>query len=163
MTINMVNRSIDDGTKIQGLTLLAGGLNLGQASNIVGISASQLCKLRKKAIDRGWGGSNDSPLLVEHVADEPRSGRPRKDKPDLVARLGDAIERSAEGRHATLEDLAVELEVAPRSIHRYLTALGYKKLKMTTKPGLTERMRQARLKFCLKHQDWTLEDWKDVV
>ena len=163
VAINMVNRSIDDGTKIQSLTLLANGLNLGQTSKIVGISASQLCKLRKKAISRGWEGKNDSPLLLEYVADEPQSGRPRKDEPDLVAAFQDAVERSAEGRHATLQDLAIELDICSVSIHRYLTRLGYKKLKMTTKPRFTEAMRQARLKFCLEHEDWSLENWKDVV
>jgi hypothetical protein len=31
------------------------------------------------------------------------------------------------------------------------------------KPGLTPAMREARLQFCLRHKDWTLEDWKNVI
>lgn len=33
----------------------------------------------------------------------------------------------------------------------------------TTKPGLTEAIRKARLEFCLKYQHWRLEDWKNVM
>jgi hypothetical protein len=36
-------------------------------------------------------------------------------------------------------------------------------VKPTKKPGLTDKMKAARLKFCQDHADWTLEDWKNVI
>jgi len=44
-----------------------------------------------------------------------------------------------------------------------LRAAGYRKTKPTRKPGLTQEMRSARLKWALEHKDWTLEDWKNVI
>ncbi|EFQ95129.1 hypothetical protein PTT_06957 [Pyrenophora teres f. teres 0-1] len=44
-----------------------------------------------------------------------------------------------------------------------LKAAGYNKTKPTRKPGLTQKMRQERLEWCLAHKDWTLEDWKNVI
>jgi hypothetical protein len=31
------------------------------------------------------------------------------------------------------------------------------------KPGLNEENKKLRLKWCLEHKDWTLEDWKNVI
>lgn len=36
-------------------------------------------------------------------------------------------------------------------------------IKPTRKPGLTARMKADRLRFCLDHKDWSLEDWKRVI
>ena len=38
-----------------------------------------------------------------------------------------------------------------------------RKTKPTRKPGLTAQMKKDRLEFCLRHEDWTLEDWKNVI
>ena len=35
--------------------------------------------------------------------------------------------------------------------------------KMAKKPLLTEHMQNQRLKFALAYQDWTVEDWKQVL
>ena len=35
--------------------------------------------------------------------------------------------------------------------------------KVTKKPGLSESMMEARLQFCLRHEHWTLENWKNVI
>ena len=40
---------------------------------------------------------------------------------------------------------------------------GFKKTKPTRKPGLTKKMKEDRLQWCLAHQDWTLEDQKRVI
>ncbi|RDI85644.1 hypothetical protein Vi05172_g4338 [Venturia inaequalis] len=44
-----------------------------------------------------------------------------------------------------------------------MSKMGYRKTKPTTKPGLDAVQKQQRLAWCLKHQDWTLEQWKDVI
>ena len=40
---------------------------------------------------------------------------------------------------------------------------GFHKTKPTRKPGLTNKMKMERLKWCLDHKDWTLEDWENVI
>ncbi|KAI8659476.1 hypothetical protein NCS56_00897900 [Fusarium sp. Ph1] len=49
------------------------------------------------------------------------------------------------------------------TVWRILKAAGFQKTKPTRKPGLTKKMRQERYKWCIAHQDWTLEDWKNVI
>lgn len=41
--------------------------------------------------------------------------------------------------------------------------MNMRKTKPTRKPGLTPKMREARLKFAMEHKDWTEEDWKKVI
>ena len=49
------------------------------------------------------------------------------------------------------------------TIWRCLKRLGFKKTKPTRKPGLTKKMKEDRLQWCLNHEDWTLDDWKNVI
>ncbi len=49
------------------------------------------------------------------------------------------------------------------TILRALLRLNYYRVKPTFKPGLTDRMRAARLAFALEHQNWTLDDWRRVI
>lgn len=48
-------------------------------------------------------------------------------------------------------------------IWRILKKAGFWKTKLTQKPGLTKAMKAACLQFCLKHKDWILKDWKNVI
>ena len=36
-------------------------------------------------------------------------------------------------------------------------------VKTTKRPGLTPAMMQARFKFALRYEHWTIEDWKKVI
>jgi hypothetical protein len=49
------------------------------------------------------------------------------------------------------------------TIWRTLRGAGFKKTKPTRKPGLTKKIQQDRLDWCLQRKDWTLEDWKNVI
>jgi hypothetical protein len=48
-------------------------------------------------------------------------------------------------------------------VYRVLKEHGYGVYKRTIKPGLTKKQMAERLKWCLEHKDWTLEDWKNVI
>lgn len=77
--------------------------------------------------------------------------------------------RDRYGREKTGADLAGELseelniDISATTVIRCLKKLGYPKTKPTRKPGLTQRMKDERLKWCQDHADWTLEDWKRVI
>lgn len=53
--------------------------------------------------------------------------------------------------------------ISPRTVYDILTENGYSYYKKTVKPGLKDEDKDARLKWCLDHKDWTLEDWKNVI
>jgi hypothetical protein len=72
------------------------------------------------------------------------------------------------GREKSCADLAGELseegiDISASTIRRILKKAGFRKTKPTRKPGLTKKMMETRLQLCLRHKDWTLEDWKVVI
>ena len=67
------------------------------------------------------------------------------------------------GREKSTEYLAYEYGISRRSVLRVLKAAGINYVKLIKKPGLTDKMKAARLKFCRDHAGWTLEDWKNVI
>jgi hypothetical protein len=72
------------------------------------------------------------------------------------------------GREKSCADLAGELSeiginISATTIWRILKNAGLRKTKPTRKPGLTKKMKADRLAWCLEHQHWTLEDFKNVI
>ncbi len=53
--------------------------------------------------------------------------------------------------------------VSASIVYRVLKENGYSVFKRTVKPGLREEDKVACLKWCLEHEHWTLEDWKNVI
>ncbi|KAK1914276.1 hypothetical protein P3342_007522 [Pyrenophora teres f. teres] len=104
-------------------------------------------------------------LLPEHLEDASRTSRPRKQ--DAIREVAiEKVRRDRYGREKTCADIAGDLSlynVSSTTVWRVLKAAGYHKTKPTRKPGLTKKMRQERLNWCLAHKDWTLEDWKNVI
>jgi hypothetical protein len=73
------------------------------------------------------------------------------------------VRGSRSGREKSSEVLAYEAGISPSSALRILRKYNFCNVKPISKCGLTSAMRAARLEFCLAHQDWTLEQWKDVI
>jgi Transposase len=67
------------------------------------------------------------------------------------------------GREKSAEVLAYEHITSRSTALRILRKHGLSKVKPTRKPGLNSTQRAARLKFCLEHQEWGLEEWKRVI
>jgi hypothetical protein len=131
------------------------------------ITRSSIYKLRAKAISRGWKEGD----IVEpfHVDDAPR---PRRPKISTVTALFiiETMTKNSVTRGWSTAQITDEVSYTPgwqpvsrRTVYRVLTDAGYGVFKRTIKPGLTEEMKKARLKWCLDHKDWTLEDWKNVI
>jgi Transposase len=53
--------------------------------------------------------------------------------------------------------------VLARTVYNVLKENGYSTYKRTMKPGLKDKDKERRLKWCLDYEDWTLEDWKNVI
>ena len=61
-----------------------------------------------------------------------------------------------------LKDTA-STEVSAKTVRRALKEAGLKAAPKKKKPQLTPRHIRQRLDFALKHQHWTVEDWKHAV
>ena len=159
----MLNHHTSLAERAQALALLKYEININSVITYTGFSRSYLYEMRKKARDRGFNPSISFILKDEYLTDAPRSGRPLKATPELVAKLLSLITRDRYGREKTTAQLASELGVAKQTTGRALKRKGYKKCKPKKKPGLTAKMKLARLQFAIEHKNWTLNDWKRVI
>jgi DNA-binding transcriptional MerR regulator len=148
----------------------SGGKTTGQVAALTGLSPRTIDSIYARAIQRGFD-PNALPIVIkdEHLKDAPRSGRPLKQTEPTKDTLTHKVSRDRYGRERTCADLAGELshelntDISATTVFRCLKSLGYRKTKPTRKPGLTKKMKEERLKWCLDHQDWTLDDWKNVI
>jgi Transposase len=77
--------------------------------------------------------------------------------------LIDNVKADRAGREKSTEVLAYEYKTSRSTAVRTLHKHGLSSVKPTRKPGLSNAQRAARLDFCLKHQEWSLEEWKRVI
>ncbi len=53
--------------------------------------------------------------------------------------------------------------ISERTTHRTLKQMGYSSRRPHRVPLLSDKNRKRRLQFAQAHQNWTLEDWKNVA
>jgi transposase len=160
------------GARISALKLWDCGFTFEGITKQTGVSESGVKKLRKKATDRGWREYTNMNVEVEHVSDAPKSGRPGTSQKiiDLIIKI---VTRNSTTRGWSCARIAQELRetegvtekeaVSPSTVYRILKKQGYGVYKRTVKPGLNAKQKKARLDWCLAHEKWTLEDWKNVI
>jgi hypothetical protein len=107
------------------------------------------------------------PLEVSHILNAPRTGRPTISAEVIKCVLKVVLQNSTT-RGFSCAVIAKEVkkrghEIAPRTVWKVLTYVGYSQCKLTVKPGLNELNKAERLAWCLEREHWTLDDWKDVI
>jgi transposase len=156
--------SCDNTTRAQALTLKLAGVSNAKITSITGIKTWNLNSLYQKAISRGLDPSEDAKLLNIHVQDAAHSGRPKKQIDTIKEEVLCKVRSDRYGREKTCSQIAIEVGgISDTTVWRILRASGLRKTKPTRKPGLTEEMKKARLRFALDHQHWTLDDWKRII
>lgn len=117
----------------------------------------------QRAKEQGFDPTVNPRIEHEHVASKARSGRPKVVTEEIEASVIASITKDRAGREKSAEYLAYEAGISESTVLRLLKLQSFTKCKPTWKPGLTEKMRQARLAFALAHQHWTLEDFKNII
>ena len=103
-----------------------------------------LLRLRKKAISRGWEPGNDKPLLIEHVSDAPKLGRPPLSQ-EICNKVLKVVTKNSTTRmyscqkivDVVSENLGKEDIISMSTVYQVLKRNGYGNYKPTIKPGLT--------------------------
>jgi transposase len=156
---------LDTATRAQIVALKGFGATTAEIHRFLNIPISTINTLFRRAIDRGYNPDAENPiLLLEHVADAARDGRPRKQE-QYKEEILEQVCKNRYGREQTCKQISDSLggRISAITIWRVLKAAKFSKTKPTRKPGLTDTMKKARLEFCLRHQHWDLEDWKAVI
>jgi hypothetical protein len=73
------------------------------------------------------------------------------------------IYANKEGCNLNCRRLGGRIGVLKNTTHRMLKKNGFRNVKESTKPRLTEAMKKAWFEFCKAYEHWTLEDWKKVI
>ncbi|KAJ0127189.1 Uncharacterized protein HZ326_29705, partial [Fusarium oxysporum f. sp. albedinis] len=145
------------------------GKTTNEVAEITGLSVNLVNRIYARAIKRGFD-PNVRPLILRngYLEDTPRSGRPSKQTEETKELIISKVQRDRYGREKTAADIAGELSsqgvlISTSLVKQVLKSAGFRKTKPTRKPGLTKKMKDERLAWCIAHQDWTLEDWKSVI
>ena len=117
----------------------------------------------QKGQDRGYNPAQCMRVKLEYVEDGKRSGRPKEISEATDMAVLASVKQDRNGREKSSEILAFEAGISHSSVLRILHKHGFTIVKPSWKPGLTEAAKATRLRFCLDHQHWTLEDWKAVI
>jgi transposase len=131
------------------------------------LSVPSVNRIYAEAVKRGFD-LHRTMVDNQYVENKPRSGRPTKQDPSTVDIILLKVRLDRYGREKTCADLAGDLSklrinISGTTIYRVLKNAGFRKTKPTRKPGLTKKMRAKHLAWCLAHESWTLEDWKNVI
>jgi hypothetical protein len=159
----------DPGARIQCIHMLTAGIPHYHITALTHVSKSQIYKIYDKAIERGYNPKVSKIVLLKYVVDAPKPGRP-KTSPVVVDHILRILTKNSTTRSYSAARLAYEVSSIPgiatisaSTVYRVLKTEGYSVCKQTVKPGLTMDMKKARLAWCLLHEHWTLEDWKNVI
>lgn len=165
--------NLDVGVRIQALVLLQLGWTPFQVHEYLQISVSSIYQFVRTAKARGYNPGVDRLILLEYANTGIRTGRPTLTTPIVDSAITGIVEKNSTTRSFTCAQVAEQLsqhptlsdseKVSDRTVNRVLKRLKYNKVKTTKKPGLTIAAKAARLAFCEKYKDWTLEDWKAVI
>ena len=158
----------DLGTRLQALTLFEGNVPIPRITEITGISKAQIYSIKKTALQRGYNPRESLKLLLSYVEDAPRSGRPPKVTEAIKQQVREVVTQNSTTRQMSTQAIAnaissASFSLSARTIYNILKSLGFSFYKPTYKPGLTLEAKAVRLKWYLDHENWLLEDWKNVI
>lgn len=138
-------------TRLQALTIMESHVPHHQITALTKICTLQLYKIRNKAIKRGYNPEVSKLLLDSYVADKPKAGRPPVSL-NIITLIEEILVQNSTTRsfscgHIAAEvatKLGVEKAVCAKTVYKVLKAKKYKSCKQTTKPGLTQAIKDAR-------------------
>jgi transposase len=149
--------------RIQILGLVAWGVDAKDIATKLEVPLRSIQKMIQRVKDRGFNPGSCERVRMEYAEDAKRSGRPKEITPEKENAIIQSITKDRNGREKSLEILAYEAGISHSSVLRILKRNGFIVAKPSWKPRLTEAAKAKQLKFCLDHQHWTLDDWKNII
>src|SRR2546421_1851862 len=159
----MPGRSTPITLRAQALAMLEEGVPVSRITEYTTLSQPTIFRIRRIAIERGYDPQVSREFKDEYFTDAPRSGRPKVITEETLTNVLEMVRKNREGREMSAKNIGFFTGISQMSTLRILNSQSLGKFKPTYKPGLTAAMREARFKFCIEHQHWSIEDWKNVI
>lgn len=144
-------KPISEETRSSIISLLDAGLSSRQIAAQLGVNRATVDRVR----------ANARPDMQKN-----QGGRPSKftpfDKRRLVRMITSGKADNAVHVAQELKD-SIGVEVSAQTVRRVLKEAGLKAAAKKKKPRLLPRHIRQRLDFALRHQHWTVDDWKRVI
>ena len=106
-------------------------------------------------------------LFKNEISLKNQGARGRKSSVPRIAEI--IISKSIGKKRRSVRNLSRQLklkghQVSSSTVYRYLTKVkGVKSFKRQRQPLLTQKHKDARLKFCKEHANWTVKDWRNIL
>ena len=146
------------------MTLVEHGIAIKIIQTVTEIKyLSAIYRYKCQAHEQGYDPTVSQMMKIGWVADALHSGCPPKVTPQIEEAILANVRNDQNVRNKPCWVLGSEHQLSSSIILNVLHRNKIKPQKNTKKPSLTDVMMEARLQFCLRYQDWTLEDWKNVI
>ena len=159
----MPGRTVPITRRAQALALLEEGIPVSRITERTGLTKSTIYRIKQIAIEQGYDPQVSFEFDDEFFTDAPRIGRPKVITEETTSKVLEVVRGNREGREKNAKEIGYLSGISESSALRILRKHKVGKFKPTWKPGLTQAMKDARLKFAREHEHWTLEDWKNVI
>lgn len=137
------------------VTLKAAGKETSEVAYFTGLLVRTINDIYVWVIKRSFDPAK-RPLEITdtHIADAPRSGRPKKQTIEIQAAVASKVRCNYYSREKTYADIAGELSleginISLITIWQILRGADFKKIKPTRKSGLIKKIQQDRLDWYL--------------
>src|SRR5882757_4705294 len=142
-------------------------ISSAQKDNILVLCSSgqSICQIASKT---GLGKSTIARVIKKHISNKEnvKMGHPSKLTPhDKRSIVHHVLSRKASNAVQATKflNLIIPNTVSAQTVRNTLKAANLKAVTKKKKPLLKPAHRKKRLAFALKHQHWTVEDWKRVI
>ena len=159
----MAGRAVPITLRAQALALLEVDTSIAKIIEQTGLVKSTIYRIKKIAYECGFDPTKDSAFKDKFFEDAPHSGCPKVITAEATTKVLEEIRESHEGRGKTSRELGYSAGISEMSALRILHANKVGKWKLTWKSGLTQVMHDVQYRFALNHENWSLEDWKNVI
>jgi hypothetical protein len=138
--------------RIQCVTLLDARIPIDIICTRWLVTKSAVYQWKRIAKARGYDPEVDPCLLCSHVENAPYYRRPSLQTYERTREMIKQICANKEGRNLNCQRLRGRIGVSSATAFRMLKKNRFQSVKESTKPGLTEEMKKARLEFCKAHE-----------
>jgi hypothetical protein len=157
------SRNFDVETRLQALTLVEHDIAIKIVQTVIEMIIRIISELKRKVRSREYDSKISRVLKLEYVTNASRSNKFSKiiSIVEMIILINVRVDKNE--RKKCFAWLNYEHEISSIIILRMLKRNEFRSCKSIMKFDLNAIMIKAWLQFCLRHKNWIIDDWKNVI